>query len=130
MERQGIITSIRVRKLSEKEDSDGNVAIVSSSDVKGIINILDPIYFKTKNRENVDIKQYQRSFSFDHSFVDNNSQDEVYEECGKPLVQHCLNGYNCSIIAFGQTVSNLEVSIVMSDVFLLIGEWKNFYDDW
>lgn len=38
------------------------------------------------------------------------SQADVYEKCGFPLVQHILNGINCSLIAYGRS-EILQISI-------------------
>lgn len=32
------------------------------------------------------------------------SQDTVFNEIGKPLVENATKGYNCSLFAYGQTV--------------------------
>jgi len=44
-------------------------------------------------------------FSFDEVFCPNDSQEEVYEVCGKPLVADALRGFNCTVFAYGQTGS-------------------------
>ena len=34
-------------------------------------------------------------------------QAEVYEKCVEPLVKSCMEGYNATVFAYGQTVSTL-----------------------
>lgn len=40
-----------------------------------------------------------------HSFV---LQAEVYDKCVEPLVKSCMEGYNVTVFAYGQTVSNFH----------------------
>lgn len=48
----------------------------------------------------------QEPFEFDHVFPDSTTQATVFEESGvKSLVDHCFNGYDCTIFAYGQTGS-------------------------
>ncbi|KAG0590351.1 hypothetical protein M758_1G087500 [Ceratodon purpureus] len=46
-----------------------------------------------------------RRFTFDHVFGPNISQDDVYMDCVKPLVESCCAGYNATVLAYGQTGS-------------------------
>ncbi|KAJ3120648.1 Kinesin-like protein kif9 [Nowakowskiella sp. JEL0407] len=41
-------------------------------------------------------------FSFDHVFH-NASQETIYEECAAPILKNLLQGYNGTILAYGQT---------------------------
>eukprot|EP00892_Ulva_mutabilis_P011777 jgi/Ulvmu1/8972/UM005_0063.1 len=42
-------------------------------------------------------------FTFDHVFAQNDGQQQVYELAARPAVASVLQGYNASIIAYGQT---------------------------
>lgn len=42
-------------------------------------------------------------FSFDRVFDQESSQDEVYRHVVKPLVDQVVNGFNCTVFAYGQT---------------------------
>jgi hypothetical protein len=46
-----------------------------------------------------------RPFTFDHVFDTTTTQEEVYRECVKPLVESCIAGYNTTVLAYGQTGS-------------------------
>ncbi|KAG0618575.1 hypothetical protein M758_4G074800 [Ceratodon purpureus] len=46
-----------------------------------------------------------RRFTFDHVFGPAVSQEDVYNECVKPLVESCCSGYNATVLAYGQTGS-------------------------
>jgi hypothetical protein len=43
------------------------------------------------------------TYTFDHVFPSSTEQIEVYERCVTPLVESCLEGYNTTILAYGQT---------------------------
>uniref|UniRef100_A0A3B4ARQ9 Kinesin motor domain-containing protein n=1 Tax=Periophthalmus magnuspinnatus TaxID=409849 RepID=A0A3B4ARQ9_9GOBI len=47
----------------------------------------------------------QRTFSFHHAFGPEASQDEVYKECVRPLLDTLLDGYNATVFCYGQTGS-------------------------
>ena len=44
-----------------------------------------------------------QNFTFDYVFNDATEQSVVYEDTVKPLVQACLDGYNATVFAYGQT---------------------------
>lgn len=47
------------------------------------------------------------SFTYDHVFAPSSTQEELFEQCVQPLIEGCFNGYNATILAYGQTVSRL-----------------------
>lgn len=44
-----------------------------------------------------------RPFGFDHVFGQTATQEEVFESIGRPLVEKMLSGFNCSLLAYGQS---------------------------
>ncbi|XP_020214871.1 kinesin-like protein KIN-5D [Cajanus cajan] len=48
-------------------------------------------------------KQIDRTFAFDKVFGPNSKQKELYELAVSPIVNEVLEGYNCTIFAYGQT---------------------------
>ena len=42
-------------------------------------------------------------FVFDGVFGGDAQQQNVFEEVGKPLVEHVVQGYNACVFAYGQT---------------------------
>lgn len=44
-----------------------------------------------------------RPFGFDHVFEQSSTQEEVFEAIGRPLVEKMLSGFNCSLLAYGQS---------------------------
>jgi hypothetical protein len=45
----------------------------------------------------------QKSFTFDYLFDDNCTQDALYNQCVASLVERFLEGFNATILAYGQT---------------------------
>ncbi|KAK3729468.1 hypothetical protein QZH41_019786 [Actinostola sp. cb2023] len=43
-----------------------------------------------------------KAFTFDHVFQVASKQDEIYNACVKELVDGCLDGYNATVLAYGQ----------------------------
>lgn len=125
--KQHIVTAVRIRPLSEDELSQGNKVITSvDEDIVNGLKLLDPTYFKADKEKNVDKQTFERAFNYDHVFwsladhPNYASQHDVYNECGSNLVSHCLDGFNCSLIAFGQTVSVLQFSSLNSFISVLL----------
>ncbi|KAK7404642.1 hypothetical protein VNO78_05597 [Psophocarpus tetragonolobus] len=48
-------------------------------------------------------KQIDRTFAFDKVFGPDSKQKELYEQAVSPIVNEVLEGYNCTIFAYGQT---------------------------
>ncbi|XP_062974860.1 kinesin-like protein KIF18A isoform X2 [Elgaria multicarinata webbii] len=100
---------VRVRPESQKE-RDGNFSKVIQVVDKHIL-VFDPkveevSFFHGKKlpyrdltkRQNKDLK-----FVFDAVFDENSSQLEVFEDTTKNMLDGFLNGYNCTVLAYGAT---------------------------
>ncbi len=46
-----------------------------------------------------------RAYKFDDVFDENDGQTKIFETCAKDLVDGCFEGYNATILAYGQTSS-------------------------
>ncbi|WOG87544.1 hypothetical protein DCAR_0206772 [Daucus carota subsp. sativus] len=53
--------------------------------------------------QNIASKQIDRSFMFDKVFGPASQQKDLYEQAVSPIVYEVLEGYNCTIFAYGQT---------------------------
>jgi hypothetical protein len=78
--------------------------ILSNEDHKQIISV-----FNSSNTLSLD---NTKEYKFDHVFDTQSTQEEVYDVCinTKGMLKEFLRGVNCSILAYGQTVSYSEVS--------------------
>lgn len=43
------------------------------------------------------------TFAFDHAYDEYSTQAELYETTARPVLESCLQGYNATILAYGQT---------------------------
>ncbi|KAB1226156.1 hypothetical protein CJ030_MR1G027815 [Morella rubra] len=53
--------------------------------------------------QNIANKQIDRTFAFDKVFGPTSQQKELYDQAVSPIVNEVLEGYNCTIFAYGQT---------------------------
>lgn len=55
--------------------------------------------------EETDVRLNEKNtiYKFDQVFYQECSQQKLYERVGKPIINEVLNGYNCTIFAYGQT---------------------------
>ncbi|CAB4017801.1 kinesin KIF21A, partial [Paramuricea clavata] len=44
-----------------------------------------------------------KAFTYDFVFDINSKQFEIYHDCIKGLIEGCLDGYNATVLAYGQT---------------------------
>ncbi|NXN40585.1 KI18A protein, partial [Rhinoptilus africanus] len=100
---------VRVRPESQKE-KDGNFSKVVHV-VDQHILVFDPkeeevSFFQGKRLTNRDInkrKNKDLKFVFDAVFAESSSQLEVFEHTTKSVIDGFLNGYNCTVLAYGAT---------------------------
>ncbi len=45
------------------------------------------------------------AFTFDHVFLSEANQEDLYRECIHDMIEGCFQGYSASILAYGQTGS-------------------------
>ncbi|XP_029410968.1 kinesin-like protein KIF18A isoform X2 [Nannospalax galili] len=100
---------VRVRPENTKEKAVGFHKVVHVVD-KHIL-VFDPkqeevSFFHRKKTTNFDITKRQNKdlkFVFDAVFDETSTQMEVFENTTKPILRSFLNGYNCTVLAYGAT---------------------------
>uniref|UniRef100_E1BDH4 Kinesin-like protein n=1 Tax=Bos taurus TaxID=9913 RepID=E1BDH4_BOVIN len=100
---------VRVRPENTKEKASGFHKVVHVVD-KHIL-VFDPkqeeiSFFHGKKTMNRDITKRQNKdlkFVFDAVFDETSTQLEVFEHTTKPILRSFLNGYNCTVLAYGAT---------------------------
>ncbi|XP_077994316.1 kinesin-like protein KIF18A [Glandiceps talaboti] len=101
---------VRVRPENEHEIASNSKSVVKVLDEN--ILIFDPnedstpSFFHGKRRPGRDLlkrKNKDMRFAFDQVFDADVSQQEVYEKTTKSIIDGVLNGYNCSVFAYGAT---------------------------
>ncbi|KAI8582490.1 hypothetical protein K450DRAFT_170870, partial [Umbelopsis ramanniana AG] len=53
----------------------------------------------------VNVVSHQKTFTFDYVFGPNSTQDEIFVTLASPLIHKFIDGYNVTILAYGQTSS-------------------------
>ncbi|KAI9298864.1 kinesin-domain-containing protein [Neoconidiobolus thromboides FSU 785] len=86
--------ALRVRPLSNKENSEGSVSCVSF----------------IPNSSQIVVGS-DRSFTFDYVFSPETEQETVYRSSAQPLVDKLMDGFNTTIFAYGQTGSGKTFSM-------------------
>ncbi|NXS09463.1 KI18A protein, partial [Neodrepanis coruscans] len=100
---------VRVRPETQKEKQGTHSKVVHVIDQN--VLVFDPKeeevnFFNGKKRAHRDINKRQRKdlkFMFDAIFDEDSSQLEVFEHTTKSLIDGFLNGYNCTVLAYGAT---------------------------
>jgi kinesin family protein 5 len=102
----------RFRPLNKKEKSElfgiSQMEPMSFID-EGSLKIYNPHRVEIEKKElketiNKIIKENKNTrYNFDKFFTEKADQKEVYDYVGKPIIKELMNGYNCTVFAYGQT---------------------------
>ncbi|KAB1219908.1 hypothetical protein CJ030_MR3G009550 [Morella rubra] len=84
---------VRCRPLSEDELRVHTPVVISCSESRREVSAV----------QNIANKQIDRTFAFDKVFGPTSQQKELYDQAVSPIVNEVLEGYNCTIFAYGQT---------------------------
>ncbi|KAK2643206.1 hypothetical protein Ddye_024969 [Dipteronia dyeriana] len=84
---------VRCRPLSEDEMRVHTPVVISCNDGRREVSAV----------QNIANKQIDRTFLFDKVFGPTSQQKELYDMAVSPIVFEVLEGYNCTIFAYGQT---------------------------
>ncbi|KAK3226447.1 hypothetical protein Dsin_006309, partial [Dipteronia sinensis] len=84
---------LRCRPLSEDEQRLNVPRVVSCNEHKREVTVL----------QNVANKQVDRVFTFDKVFGPKAQQRSIYDQAVVPIVNEVLDGFNCTVFAYGQT---------------------------
>lgn len=57
----------------------------------------------------------ERAFTFDYAFEPSAAQEDVYETCVRKLVEAALDGYNATVLAYGQVCFDVPFSFHFID---------------
>ncbi|CAH1257505.1 KIF18A [Branchiostoma lanceolatum] len=104
-----VVVRVRPPNASEREDQKSRTIVRVMDEHLLVFDPKDddasPNYYhgKRKRRDLLTRKNKDLKFIFDRVFNDMASQQEVYESTTKVIVDGVLNGYNCSVFAYGAT---------------------------
>ncbi|XP_014209733.1 kinesin-like protein KIF18A [Copidosoma floridanum] len=101
---------VRVRPHNEKEQQDNFKTVVKIIDERMLIfdpkEEENPFFYRgvaQKGRDLLKKQNKELQFVFDKVFDMSSSNTDVYEGSTKPLIINLLDGYNCSVFAYGAT---------------------------
>ncbi|XP_076926452.1 kinesin-like protein KIN-5B [Bidens hawaiensis] len=84
---------LRCRPLSDEEQKCNVPRVITCNEHKREVSIL----------QNVANKQVDKIFTFDKIFGPKSQQRSVYDQAIYPIVNEVLEGFNCTVFAYGQT---------------------------
>lgn len=84
---------LRCRPLNEDELRANVPQVISCNEQRREVTVL----------QNVASKQIDRTFTFDKVFGPKSQQRSLYDQAITPIVHEVLEGFNCTIFAYGQT---------------------------
>mmetsp|Transcript_29826 Transcript_29826/g.5386 ORF Transcript_29826/g.5386 Transcript_29826/m.5386 type:complete len:237 (+) Transcript_29826:236-946(+) len=88
MSKKGINIFVRFRPNNEQEVQRGTQCVM-----------IDP----SQKEVEITVDGNAHRFNFRRIFEMQASQEQIYTSCGLPMIEHMLEGYNCAILAYGQT---------------------------
>uniref|UniRef100_A0ACD5WX50 Uncharacterized protein n=1 Tax=Avena sativa TaxID=4498 RepID=A0ACD5WX50_AVESA len=83
---------LRCRPLHEEEQKANVQSVISCNDMKREVTVLNSLF-----------KQADKTYTFDKVFGPKSQQRAIYDHAVAPIVNDVLEGYNCTVFAFGQT---------------------------
>ncbi|XP_020273566.1 kinesin-like protein KIN-5A isoform X1 [Asparagus officinalis] len=84
---------LRCRPLSDDEIRVRTPVVISCNEHRREVSAV----------QNIANKQIDRTFAFDKVFGPNSQQKDLFNQAISPIVNEVLEGYNCTIFAYGQT---------------------------
>ncbi|KAJ4972271.1 hypothetical protein NE237_005370 [Protea cynaroides] len=84
---------VRCRPLSDEEQRLNISKVISCNEQRREINVL----------QSIANKQIDRAFTFDKVFGPKAQQRSIYDHAISPIVNEVLEGFNCTVFAYGQT---------------------------
>ncbi|KAL1345380.1 hypothetical protein HN51_019129 [Arachis hypogaea] len=84
---------LRCRPLNEDEMRVNTPVVISCNEGRREVSAV----------QNIANKQIDKTFAFDKVFGPASQQKELYDQAVSPIVYEVLEGYNCTIFAYGQT---------------------------
>ncbi|KAG0629863.1 hypothetical protein M758_1G135000 [Ceratodon purpureus] len=84
---------LRCRPFNEEEKRAKTPQVISCNDARREVTVF----------QNIASKQIDRTFTFDKVFGPQSRQSELYDQAVIPIVNEVLDGFNCTIFAYGQT---------------------------
>jgi hypothetical protein len=83
-----VVTAVRIRPFNRTEIESNSNNSFDDDTTEGSVIAIDPAYFQLTDREKTKERNvFERKFQFDYAFSPSSTQVEVFEKCGRPLVE-------------------------------------------
>jgi len=103
-----VLVAVRCRPLNSRETEDARERIVLMSSGTSVA-VAQP------GGSGMRAVEEAKTFTFDRVYDWNSTQESLFEECGKPIVDAVMEGYNGTIFAYGQTGTGKTFTMVGPD---------------
>lgn len=94
-----IRVAVRCRPMNDKENKRNASQVVVCDQERKTVKVA-----YSTGKKAADKKQIDKNFQFDRVFGQRSTQAEVFTAMVAPVVDEVIQGYNCTVFAYGQTV--------------------------
>ena len=105
-----ILVAIRCRPLSEREKEISQKETIQIIDKK-VIKLKDPNGFLNPNN----VRSKEQILEFDYAFDNKDSQEIIFNNTTKPLIDGIINGFNATVFAYGATGAGKTYTMLGND---------------
>ena len=121
--KNNIIIAVRVRPLNASELEYSNFKTlthqsneqISFHDIDSLSSSPEGTIYIGDEKNIVITKYRKKDFEFDFAFEETTTQDEVYKNTTKMLLDNIMNGFNSTVFAYGATGSGKTYTMVGTD---------------
>lgn len=115
-----ITVSVRVRPLNARETKLNSGSCIAPLAAYNTLYILPPGELEQNVNALLAVDPHLRGtrhhrFTFDHVYPVDSTQEQVYEQIGRPVLQSSFRGYHTCIFAYGQTGSGKSYCMMGAD---------------
>ena len=107
-----ILVAVRVRGLLPHERNAGGRNIIQTLN-SNVVIIMDPCTTASDDYLRIN-KSREKRYAFDYVFAENTTQQEVYENTCRFLIDGVLQGYNATVFAYGATGAGKTYTMIGS----------------
>ncbi|KAH9362545.1 hypothetical protein HPB48_015541 [Haemaphysalis longicornis] len=108
--------AVRIRPLSERETYHERVIRVIDEKTLLFDPTVEPVGLEIKNsRVRFSRTNKNETLAFDFVFSNKNNNGDVYRKTTRQMLNALLNGYNCSVIAYGASATGKTFTMLGSD---------------
>lgn len=109
---ESVRVAIRCRPWNENELEGGHSQVVQIDGENGEIIVNKSLGKGNQTMDSLNQTQYDdtpspnevgQTYTFDHVYDEQCTQEQIYDECAKQIIENVMVGYNGTIFAYGQT---------------------------